>query len=124
MVAGLFIVPALLYGQGALTPKLKMGFLQGGAIAVVLRTGYLLFFVVYISKRRNWARFLFLASFLWDTAERIPSQVSELPSKPFFFGLSVALQMLSGTALVLLFHPSSTAWFKSAGRGNNFGRGG
>jgi hypothetical protein len=82
------------------------------AVAVLGFMGWLIFM---IGRRRNWARITFLVLFLLGSPA-ILLLVRSFAANPVSGFLGFAQVVLQAAALVFLFQPESSAWFRGANR--------
>jgi len=74
--------------------------------------GVLVWLIVMIMKRRNWARITFLVLFVIGTLMDGPGALDEVLTRPLPGLCGVAQILLQGVALFLLFRPPASTWFR------------
>jgi len=75
--------------------------------------GFVILLIVMVSRGRNWARITCLVLFLLGFIPSTLSLVRSFSASPFYSLLEIVQAALQITALVLLFHRESSAWFKA-----------
>jgi len=95
--------------HGGLPPAARLMILIVGLGA---SAGLLVFFIIKISAGRNWARIVFLVTFIIGVPIGISQVSAEFARSPFVGTLSVAQFGLFGYALFLLFTEPGRRWFR------------
>lgn len=99
-IAGLLVAPGLLHGESGTT-----------AIALSIVTAAMIWLLVKIRARKNWARWVMLLAAIWGLASTTDSLQEQLSVRPFLTMIDIMTSVLDLIALVMLFTTRSNDWF-------------